>query len=111
MNNTRPFIKVYIPLDQKKELSGIASRARISLSELCRRLLTGVKLPSPSRYQAVKDIVRVNADLARLGNLFKLALDDKRVPRESVKGLINDITRDREKLKEILDDIRDHRKL
>ena len=41
-----------------------------------RRVVTGLRLPQPGNAQAVRDLSKINADLARLGNLFKLALDE-----------------------------------
>ena len=41
-----------------------------------RRAVTGVLLPPPGNAQSVRDLMKINADQARLGNLFKLALDE-----------------------------------
>ena len=91
-------------------LASMALRARISLSELVRRTLVGLKLPTPGRYEAVKELLKVNADLARLGNLLKTALNDERADSDNVNNLIDDLRRDRLRLKEILDTLKDHRK-
>ena len=41
-----------------------------------RRVVTGLRLPQPGNAQSVRDLMKINADQARLGNLFKLALDE-----------------------------------
>ena len=57
-------------------LPGNAKRLGISSSEYMRRVVTGMRLPQPGNAQSVRDLLKINADLARLGNLFKLALDE-----------------------------------
>ena len=96
--------------EEKEHLALLAQRAHISTSELVRRLATGAKLPDPSRYDAIMAIVRTNADLARLGNLLKMALDDKRTPDAKINRIINGLLADRNALKFILKNIQDHRK-
>jgi hypothetical protein len=97
MATNRHLIKSYFNDEENTHLSELASRLRLSRSELIRRLVTGQRLPDPNdfvAYQAVRDVLKVNADLARLGNLLKLALDDQnwRGPDgRNVEALIGDI--------------------
>lgn len=73
----RAQIKAYVTAGEKSEVAGLAKQARVTVSELVRRLVTGRTLPDPRRHEAVIGLVKVNADLARLGNLLRLALDNK----------------------------------
>lgn len=70
-------IKAYVTEAEKAEVAGLARQARVTVSELVRRLVTGRKLPDARRHEAILGLVKVNADLARLGNLLRMALDDE----------------------------------
>ncbi|MBF0250774.1 MAG: conjugal transfer protein TraJ [Alphaproteobacteria bacterium] len=70
-------IKAYLTVSEKAEVTALAKQARITVSELVRRLVLGRKLPDAGRHQSVIDLVKVNADLARLGNLLRMALTDE----------------------------------
>lgn len=80
MPTTRHLVKSYFDDVENTHFVELAKRLRLSRSELIRRLVTGQRLPDPNdfvAFQAVRDLYKVNADLARLGNLLKLALDDQ----------------------------------
>ena len=66
---------VYMPPAEAEKVGQAAKRMGISRSEYMRRAVTGVRLPPPGNAQSVRDLVTINADLARLGNLLKLAMD------------------------------------
>lgn len=72
----RRLVKFYPTPDERDELAALARQTNVSMSELVRRLVTGRPLPASDRHHAVRDLLKINADLARLGNLFKLALDE-----------------------------------
>ena len=63
-------IEAYVTPAERLQLVALAGRLHISLSELVRRSALGARLPDPSRHEAVRELVRINADLARLGNLL-----------------------------------------
>jgi len=82
---SREQIKAYVTIVEKQEVTALANQARITVSELVRRLVLGQKLPDTNRHLDVIELVRVNADLARLGNLLRMALTDEEfVPPEGV---------------------------
>ncbi|WP_413208297.1 plasmid mobilization protein [Rhodospirillum sp. A1_3_36] len=65
--------------EEMEHVNALAKRLKLSKSELMRRLVLGQRLPEASDFvawQGIRDVLKVNADLARLGNLFKLALDE-----------------------------------
>ncbi len=79
MATERHVIKTYLNDEEKARIDQLAHQIRLSRSELLKRLLMNTKLPSASDFaawQGIRDLVKVNADQARLGNLFKLALDE-----------------------------------
>ena len=70
-------VKVYMLPEHKEAAREKARTLGLTLSEYLGRLGANMPLPSPKNHQAIRDLLKVNADLARLGNLLKLALDDE----------------------------------
>ncbi len=66
----------YISHNEKSEIKTLAKQTNLTVSALVRRLVTGKELPDANRKEDIRDLVKVSADLARLGNLFKMAIDD-----------------------------------
>ena len=69
-------VKSYMTPAERDKIYHTANRLGISSSEYIRRVVTGLRLPQPGNAQSVRDLLKINADLARLGNLFRLALDE-----------------------------------
>ena len=69
-------IAMYLEPDEYDNIQTSANRAGISLSTFCKRVCIGIPVPSMEHQQAVKDILKANADLGRLGGLLKLALSE-----------------------------------
>ena len=76
MPSDRPFIKTYVTPDEKQEIMDAAARIELSSSQYLSRLALGTRLPSFGQAEAVRDLLGIKADLARLGNLLKLTLDN-----------------------------------
>lgn len=71
-------IKTYLSDEERDRLDELAAQTQLSRSEILRRLILAQRLPDPTQaagWHHVRDLMKVNADLARLGNLMKLALD------------------------------------
>ena len=72
-----------------------AERAGISMSELLRDAALNVKIHSTADTESVEELVKINVDMRRLGNLFKLALNDKAANRmfkkEDLESLLKSI--------------------
>jgi hypothetical protein len=71
--------------EEKERLTALSEQLRLPRAEVLRRLMMAHRLPDPTEFvawQGIRDLMKVNADLARLGNLFKLALDEE--PPESL---------------------------
>lgn len=73
----RVLVKSYFEKDEKKKVKAMADRVGLTLSEFVRRQSIGARLPNLDHAQTVKDLMKINADLARLGNLFKMAIDEE----------------------------------
>ena len=76
MPSKKQRITVYLGPEEYSRIQESASRAGLSLSTFCKRVCIGTPVPELEHRQAVKDILKVNADLGRLGGLLKLALSE-----------------------------------
>ena len=81
---------VYLNRQEKDKLIELAKTYNLSQSELLRFAVLNIPLPNIGKQQAISDLLKINAVLARLGNLFKLALDEDFYPEELNKH-INEI--------------------
>lgn len=86
-------LTVYLLPEEHAAIAASASRAGISLSTFAKRVCTGMAIPSLEHRQALRDMLKANADLARLGGLFKLALSEKSEGNDRVmlQKLLRDI--------------------
>lgn len=74
----RVLAKFYPTPHDKADLEALAKRTGQSFSELVCRLTSGRQpMAANDKHLIVRDLLRINADLARLGNLMKLILDDE----------------------------------
>ena len=76
MPSKKQRITVYLEPEEYSRIQASAQRAGISLSTFCKRVCLGMGVPSMEHKQTVKDILKANADLGRLGGLLKLALSE-----------------------------------
>ena len=73
----RVMVHTYLTTAEKRELVERAARLRLSMSGYLRRLALNIDLPGEAEFaahRAVRDILKVNADQARLGNALILAI-------------------------------------
>ena len=77
-----PPIKVYCLPDERALIEENAKRAGMSVARYLREVGQGYQIKGVLDYQHVRELVRVNGDLGRLGGLLKLWLtDDVRTAR------------------------------
>ncbi|MEP3246714.1 MAG: hypothetical protein ABJN40_23075 [Sneathiella sp.] len=69
-------VKAHVSPLEKEAIQQRADNCNMTVSAYARRLLTGQPLPNVQNQLKIKELLNTAADLARLGNLFKLALDD-----------------------------------
>ena len=67
-------LKSYLTPEELDQVIEISVRTQLSLSEFVRRVCLGIRIESREDQQARLELLRVHADLGRLGGLLKLAL-------------------------------------
>ena len=78
-HNTQP-IRVWVTADEKAGIEEMARSTGNSTSAFLRKVGLGYEVRSILDYSRAQDLVKVNADLGRLGGLLKLWLtNDKRL--------------------------------
>jgi hypothetical protein len=71
-----PPIKVYCLPEERADIEANANRAGVSVARYLRDVGQGYQIKGVMDYQHVRELVRVNGDLGRLGGLIKLWLTD-----------------------------------
>lgn len=96
--------------DERERLDELAVQLRLPRADLLRRLVMNYRMPRAEEFeawQAIRDLLKVNADQARLGNLLKMIADD--VPEdmaERFEELQTTITGTQDELKAVVHEIR-----
>ncbi len=85
------YMKVYLTNEDKKKIASAAKKINLTQSDYIRNIVLNQPLPNIEKIKATDDLLKVNSDLARLGNLFKLAIDEG-VSEEKMNILIEEIT-------------------
>ena len=102
--------RAYLPPGEYDQVAGAAARLRLSVSEFIRRLAMHTRLPNAADFvaqKAVRKLMKVNADLARIGNLLRNELDALGASRvseafvESVNDLHDQIRARQEQMKAV----------
>ena len=70
------FLKVRLTAAEYGVVMEQSRRAGLSLSEFSRRIVLAMKVESMENKEAMMELLRMNADLKRLGGLFKLAISE-----------------------------------
>ncbi len=73
-------VKSYFTPEEKQHIQATATRLHLSTSDFIRNVLMNTRLPQPERVEAIRELCRLRADMARLGNLFLLAMDKPGYP-------------------------------
>lgn len=82
-------IKSYITPEEFTFIMESSDRAGLTLSEFARRVCLGLRIESREDQQARRELLKVNADLGRLGGLLKQTLAAGH--KEQVYGLLRNI--------------------
>lgn len=94
--NKTKLIQVRATPDEEAKLKSRAAAFGISMGELCRRVIFGVKLKSKTDQDAILELSATRADLGRLGGLLKGWLagsfpESPPPPKEKIKDLLDQI--------------------
>ncbi|MBM9616830.1 CopG family transcriptional regulator [Desulfobulbus rhabdoformis] len=76
MPSTKKRITTYLTDDEYRAMSRAAAQAGLSLSKYVKRVCLGHAVTSTVDYQAFLALTKANADLGRLGGLFKMSLSE-----------------------------------
>ena len=69
-------IKANVTQAEYEEILIHSQRAGLSLSDFTRRVVLAMKVESMENKEAMMELLRMNADLKRLGGLFKQAISE-----------------------------------
>jgi len=97
---TKVVVKAYVTPEEYNAMKENANRARLSLSAYVRAVCLGHEVRSAVDKSGILDLAKVNADLGRLGGLFKRALAEKAIDRLRGNSLLDDISRTRRRLED-----------
>ena len=76
MPSTKKRITTYLTEEEYQCMIQAAVQAGLSVSEYVKRVCLGHSVTSTVDYQAVLALTKANADLGRLGGLFKMSLSE-----------------------------------
>ena len=98
-------IKAHVTEEEYARLHADATRFYFTMSGYVRQIMTAFKLPQGMvNAEAIVTLSRIHGDLARLGNLFKMALnDDGFQPTPASEARLN-------RLMDTIDETREHLK-
>lgn len=92
MPSTKIRLRAYVTSEEYQIIIGKAQSARLSVSEFAKRACLSRRIKSTIEADAVLEIAKTNADLGRLGGLFKLWLSEpERADKNAVRKLLHDI--------------------
>lgn len=91
MPSKKPALTVRVTPEEQQQIIANATRAGLSISEYVRRVCVGHRVPSYEKAQAVRELIRVNGDLGRLGGLLKLWLMNEDCHQVQVKQLLHEL--------------------
>jgi hypothetical protein len=80
MPSKKAVLKAYLTPEEYEKIMESADRTGLSLSTFAKRVCLGLPVPSLEKQKARWELLKVNADLGRLGGLFKLCLSERDGP-------------------------------
>lgn len=98
MSSKKQVIKIYVDKDEYQQICAISANCQLSLSTFAKRLCLGYQPPSKADAQAVLELLRVNADLGRLGGLLKFWLSEPDRNANEVRRLLHELEAAKEEL-------------
>ena len=84
-------VKSYLTPNEYETVSASARLARLSLSKYVKEACLSCEITSTVDKEAVLALLKVNADMSRLGGLLKLALGEKAIDRQEANLLLESI--------------------
>lgn len=84
----------YVNTEEHALISASAERSGLSRSTYIKRVCLGQPTPSLEKQHARRDLLKINADLGRLGGLFKLCLSEKDTPSQVLHSEVRRVLRE-----------------
>lgn len=84
----------YVTPEEHAEIQAHAERAGLSCSNFIKRVCLGLPTPSLEKQQYRIELLKINADLGRLGGLFKLCLSERGTPLQSLHPQVRHVLRE-----------------
>lgn len=98
-------MKSYMTESERDRIAALAEQCGLSVSEFMRRVVLGQEVNSKVDKEAFLSLLKVNADLGRLGGLFKLALTEnarKVTSHREVRRILHEIEDRQEELRQLI---------
>lgn len=98
-------MKSYMTESERDRIAALAEQCGLSVSEFMHRVVLGQEVNSKMDKEAFLNLLKVNADLGRLGGLFKLALTDgvkKIASHKEVRRILHQIEDRQEELRQLI---------
>jgi hypothetical protein len=92
-------VETYLTPDEHQIIKETASQCGLSVASFLRKISLGTDIRSNLDNGLILQLVKVSADLGRVGGLLKLGLSEHKFMRSEVVPLLNQIL----KLKEVLE--------
>ncbi len=84
-------IQIYLKSEEVEVIRQKAEQVRLSMSAYARNLCLGYEPKSVANAQAIRELVKVNADMGRIGGLLKLWLSDSDRNQAEVRQLLHEL--------------------
>jgi uncharacterized protein (DUF1778 family) len=95
-------IKAYVSQDEYENIRAAAAQARLSISKFVAAVCLGYEPKSKVDLEAIAAIIQTKGDMARLGNLLKLLIDQSDFEEKKITDLLSSMQETRNILHEIL---------
>jgi hypothetical protein len=98
MPTNKKSIKSYLGTDEYDQVTSAAAKAGVSVSTFVRRVCLGQPGGDTCEHEAIKALLKANADLGRLGGLFKKAMADGKENPNEIRATLRKIEAAKDKL-------------
>ncbi len=88
-------VRSYLEKEEYENIKKLSSQAGLSISSFIKKVCLGQKIQTSVDYEAYLAMLKVNADLGRVGGLLKLAISNGIAGKQTgdFKALLRDIER------------------
>ena len=87
--------------DEKVAVANKAKKFNLTTSSFVRKVLVDGEVPDPSNSVSITTLLQANADLARLGNLLLMGINEGSFTEEQYGKLFDDIRESQDKVKNV----------